>query len=87
MYDVAHPPIEVVHPTHARRARVAGLRPEDGLAFGLGLAESRRLLAYGAFSLYLEARREEWRRTDQIGRTPGLALVPRPDRDAAGRAA
>jgi hypothetical protein len=67
--------------TEVRRARLARLRPDDGLAFGLSLAESRRLLAYSGFSLHLAIRDQRW------SGTPGLALAPHPDRDVIERAA
>jgi hypothetical protein len=79
MDTLAFRPFEVDFSDETLRARLARLRPDDGLAFGLSLAESRRLLAYGGFSLYLATRDPERRRILPVRRTP--------DRDVTDRAA
>jgi hypothetical protein len=68
----------------ARRARLERLSPEDGPAYGLTVAEARRLLAYVGFLLYREVRGGAQRRRGQVRRSPDRRLASDPGREAAG---
>ena len=65
MNTTAWPPTRAESVAEERRARLERLSPADGLAFGLTLAESRRLLAYVGFSLYRESGVEPRRLDDR----------------------